>query len=234
MMEEHAEPTGNDPLEYQGRKASRAKSEHRRLQILEASLRIVCKEGVRGIRHRAVAKEAGVPLAATTYYFRDIDELIIDTFTLYTEKAISVLNDFTAHFYQPLSGFLQQDVRSPAAKEKLIDFMTDQVTGYMQNQVQGQRNMLIIEQAFRYEALINSKVHDLAQLHRQALYGTAINFFADIARSPNPRADAEILVGLFHTIEYNSLLNSPEPVDIAQIRSIIKHYISLIVTVFFS
>ena len=41
---------------------------------------------MRGIRHRAVAKEADVPLAATTYYFKDIDELIVDTFTLYTEK----------------------------------------------------------------------------------------------------------------------------------------------------
>src|SRR5690606_40873094 len=80
----------NDPqdLQYHGRKASRAKSEHRRRLILEAALRIVVRDGVRGIRHRAVAAEAEVPLAATTYYFRDIDELIVDTFTLYTEKAL--------------------------------------------------------------------------------------------------------------------------------------------------
>ena len=223
-------PVQDSSLEYQGRKASRAKSEYRRLQILEAALRIVQKEGVRGIRHRAVAKEADVPLAATTYYFKDIDELIVDTFTLYTEKALAVLNEFTSHFYQPLGSFLQQDIRSSEGQEKLIAFMSEKVTEYMQNQVQGQHDMLIIEQSFRYEALINPKVRELAQMHRKALYEKAIEFFSVLVKSANPRADAEILIGLFHTMEYNSLLSSPEPADMAHIRNIIEHYIRLLVT----
>lgn len=69
-------------IHYQGRKAARAKSEHRRRLILEATLRLVAKEGIRGVKHRSVAKEAGVPLASTTYYFKDIDELISDAFML--------------------------------------------------------------------------------------------------------------------------------------------------------
>ena len=69
-------------INYRGRKASRARSEQRRKAILEAALRIVVNDGVRGVRHRAVAKEAEVPLSATTYYFKDISDLIADTFTL--------------------------------------------------------------------------------------------------------------------------------------------------------
>ncbi|CAN0605626.1 unnamed protein product, partial [Ectocarpus sp. 12 AP-2014] len=76
-----------ESIQYHGRKAARAKSEHRRLQILEATLRIAAREGLRGIKHRAVAREAKVPLAATTYYFRDIDELISDAFMLFAERA---------------------------------------------------------------------------------------------------------------------------------------------------
>src|SRR5690554_906244 len=83
-----AELAVHETLQYQGRKATRAKSEQRRRDILEATLRIIRTEGVRGVRHRAVAKEAKVPLAATTYYFKDIDELIVDAFTLYTEQAL--------------------------------------------------------------------------------------------------------------------------------------------------
>src|SRR5690554_7202695 len=75
-----AELAVHETLQYQGRKATRAKSEQRRRDILEATLRIIRTEGVRGVRHRAVAKEAKVPLAATTYYFKDIDELIVDAF----------------------------------------------------------------------------------------------------------------------------------------------------------
>ncbi|MDX5297823.1 MAG: TetR family transcriptional regulator, partial [Gammaproteobacteria bacterium] len=61
-----------ESIQYSGRKAARAKSEHRRRQILEAALRIAAVDGIRGIKHRSVAKEAGVPLASTTYYFKDI------------------------------------------------------------------------------------------------------------------------------------------------------------------
>ncbi|MFT6450425.1 MAG: DNA-binding transcriptional regulator YbjK, partial [Oleispira sp.] len=78
----------SNAVQYKGRKTSRVGSEQRRRLILEAALRIVIREGVRGVRHRAVAKEANVPLAATTYYFKDIQELINDTFTLYAEQSL--------------------------------------------------------------------------------------------------------------------------------------------------
>ena len=42
-------------VEYQGRKASRHGSEQRRQLILDAAMRIVVRDGVRGVRHRAVA-----------------------------------------------------------------------------------------------------------------------------------------------------------------------------------
>lgn len=219
----------NKTLQYQGRKTTRVKSEQRRREILEATLRIVRTEGVRGIRHRAVAKEAEVPLAATTYYFKDIDELIVDAFTLYTEKALLVLKDFTGHFYQPLSQLLVENADSAERREHLIEFMTDQVTSYMRGQLLEQYDMLTIEQAFRYEALVNEKIRKLGQIHRKALYDIAIEFFSNLVNSKQPEADAEILVGLFHTIEYNALLSGSENIDMDKIRNIIKHYINLIV-----
>jgi|SRR5690554_200552 len=219
----------NKTLQYQGRKTTRVKSEQRRRKILEATLRIVRTEGVRGIRHRAVAKEAAVPLAATTYYFKDIDELIVDAFTLYTEKALLVLKDFTGHFYQPLSQLLVENVGSTEKRNHLIEFMTDQVTSYMRGQLLEQYDMLTIEQAFRYEALVNEKIRKLGQIHRQALYMIAVDFFTGLVHSKQPEADADILIGLFHNIEYNALLSGQENIDLDKIRNTIKHYINLIV-----
>lgn len=220
----------DESLQYLGRKASRAKSEHRRIEILEAALRIVRTEGVRGIRHRAVAKEAGVPLAATTYYFRDIDELIVDAFTLYTERALEILNEFTEHFYQPLSDILeQQDISSAKGRQRLIDYMTEQVCGYMLRQVGEQRDLLIVEQALRYEAIINPSVRGLLKMHRQALYEKAIEFFTHLVRSPSPYEDAELLIGLFHTLEYNSLMDDLEDLNVGQIEKSIRHYLALLI-----
>lgn len=60
-----------ESVRYQGRKASRQGSEQRRQAILDAAMRLIVRDGVRAVRHRAVAAEAQVPLSATTYYFKD-------------------------------------------------------------------------------------------------------------------------------------------------------------------
>ncbi len=73
-------------IQYQGRKARRTGSEQRRQAILEASLNIIVRDGIRAVRHRAVAREAGVPLSATTYYFKDLSDLIADTFALFASE----------------------------------------------------------------------------------------------------------------------------------------------------
>jgi DNA-binding transcriptional regulator YbjK len=52
------------------------RGERRRQVLLDATLAIVGREGTAAVTHRAVAAEAGVPLAATTYYFSSKDELI--------------------------------------------------------------------------------------------------------------------------------------------------------------
>lgn len=216
------------PLQYQGRKASRAKSEQRRRIILEAALRIVISEGVRGIRHRAVAKEAGVPLAATTYYFKDIQELIIDTFTLYTEKALAVVNEFTHQFYQPLATMAGMDVRSAEGQKALLNFMVDQLTVYMNEQIVSQREMLIAEQAFRYEAIVNESIRKLAQMHRKALFDKAAEFFRNVGNSKEPEADAEILLGLFHSLEYSALLKNEDELNLSEVSAILRRHLSLL------
>src|SRR5690606_21378739 len=78
-------------VQYHVRKVIRRRSEARRQAILDAAMRIIIREGVRAVRHRAVAAEAEVPLSATTYYFKDISDLITDTFALYVERSAARL-----------------------------------------------------------------------------------------------------------------------------------------------
>lgn len=221
-------------LSYKGRKASRAKSEHRRRLILEAALRIVVREGVRGIRHRAVAKEAEVPLAATTYYFKDIQELIVDTFTLYTEKALGVVNRFADQFYQPLQELSASQLQvltsgNSISEEELdgvLDFLVGQLAVYVSEQAGNEREMLIVEQAFRYEAIVNDSIRELALMHRKALFDKVEEFMRLVA-SPSPKEDAEILMGLFHSIEYSILLIGQNEADFDHIRATLKRYLAL-------
>ena len=59
----------------------RARGERRRQAILDATLALVGRKGAGAITHRAVAEEAGVPLAATTYYFSSKSELVREALT---------------------------------------------------------------------------------------------------------------------------------------------------------
>ncbi len=52
------------------------KGERRKAEIVRATLRLIGARGTDAVTHRAVAREAGVPLSATTYYFDSKDELL--------------------------------------------------------------------------------------------------------------------------------------------------------------
>ena len=111
-------------IQYQGRKARRAGSEQRRQAILEAALNIIVKDGIRAVRHRAVAREADVPLSATTYYFKDISDLIADTFTLFAERALKeVIEPFKQQAFALLSQFSRDSLADADERQRLIDMM---------------------------------------------------------------------------------------------------------------
>jgi DNA-binding transcriptional regulator YbjK len=57
----------------------KARGEKKRRAIVEATLRVVEREGIGGVTHRSVAREAGVPTTASTYYFATLDDLLIAT-----------------------------------------------------------------------------------------------------------------------------------------------------------
>ncbi len=48
----------------------------RRDAIIRATIELILHEGPAAVTHRAVASRAGVPLAATTYYFSGLEDLI--------------------------------------------------------------------------------------------------------------------------------------------------------------
>ena len=215
-------------VKYQGRKTSRAGSEQRRRLILEAALRIVIREGVRGIRHRAVAKEADVPLAATTYYFKDIQELINDTFTLYAEQALEVVTQFSKRLYEPLeNGNGKSVVEALNSDEDMTDVIAVSLTDYVIEQVSQHRESLIAEQAFRYEAILNPHLRKLGEVHKVALMQKLTDLLT-LMQSAHPAEDATIVISVLHRIEYEGLLLETEELGREAIYSTLLRMLSLL------
>lgn len=216
-----------ESVQYQGRKASRQGSEQRRQAILDAAMRLIVREGVRAVRHRAVAAEAQVPLSATTYYFKDIDDLITDTFAQFVERSAAQM----AAFWGSTQGVLQELVGrldgSEQARRQLADEIAELAVQYVQRQLRDRRDHLIAEQAFQQEALLNPRLSDLVRAHRQILQQGVTHFF-EVLGSRQPEQDAVLLTATIMRMEYQGLLDGVEHLDSQGMLAILKRYMNLV------
>lgn len=65
------------------------KGEARRTALLDAVLRVLAREGAGAVTHRSVAREAGVPVAAATYYFASLDDLYVSALKRATAEEVT-------------------------------------------------------------------------------------------------------------------------------------------------
>lgn len=59
-----------------GRRGQTDRGQRRRNALLEAAAELIISEGFAGVSHRSLAERTGLPLAATTYYFSSLDEIL--------------------------------------------------------------------------------------------------------------------------------------------------------------
>jgi len=216
-----------DSVQYQGRKAARQGSEQRRQAILDAAMRIIVRDGVRAVRHRAVASEAAVPLSATTYYFKDINDLITDTFALFVERSAAAMSAFWANAEQQLRQIevgLGQDLES---RRQLLEQIVDMAVAYVCAQLSGNRDSLLAEQALRLEALLNPGLLALANAHRKILYQGVDRFFL-VLGSQQPDEDAKVLTGMILQMEYQGLLDGVDDLNLDEMRGLLRRYLRLV------
>jgi DNA-binding transcriptional regulator YbjK len=197
-------------VEYRGRKASRQGSEQRRQDILDAVMRIVVRDGVRAVRHRAVAAEAAVPLSATTYYFKDIDDLLTDAFSQYVERSAVYMAKLWENTEVTLREMIARAEATAAAGARLADEIALMAMEYIRRQLLTRRDYLIAEHAFRSEALINPRLASLVNAHQDILLQGACRFL-QVMGSVQPLQDAQVLTGVMCQMEYQGLLHGPQP-----------------------
>lgn len=63
----------------------------RRADILDATLTVIARDGIGRTSHRAIAREADVPLGSTTYYFPSLRVLVEEALELCTTRMVEQL-----------------------------------------------------------------------------------------------------------------------------------------------
>lgn len=180
-----------------------------RAKINEATLQIIKREGMRGVRHRAVAKEAGVPLGATTYHFKDIEDLIVSAFIQWRGDGVLRGNPIVDR----VLGFIEKNAQKLSGSElgrktlarEIYQFMVD----YEVDQIENHRDDRIIELAFYHESLLVDKLRcEVLDYWKTQLSNLMPPFTA--MQSPDPMADARITQSIFHQLEREAVMKGDD------------------------
>ena len=94
------------------------KGVRRQYALVSAAAELLCEGGFDAVRHRAVARRAGLPLAATTYYFSSLDDLIV--------KAVEHVGALEAQQLRERLGGLSRRRRGA---EATVDVLVDLLVG---------------------------------------------------------------------------------------------------------
>jgi len=179
------------------------------------------------VRHRAVAAEADVPLSATTYYFKDINDLITDTFAQFVERSAAHMG----HFWSSTEGLLREQVSqldgSAESRRRLANEIARLAVEYVRQQLLNRRDQLLAEQAFQQEALLNPRLHGLLRAHRQILLQGVTHFF-EVLGSQQAEQDAKLLTAIIVRMEYQGLLDGVEHLDSEDMLAMLKRYMHLV------
>lgn len=223
-----AQPTTKaDEIQFQGRKAQRADSRERRRAILEATLRIIVRDGIRGVRHRAIAKEADVPLAATTYYFKDILSLVSDAFNLFAQDSLKQTEALAESGLAALEKLKGANLADPQIFEVLVTALSNAILSHIRTQIE-ERDRRILESTFKTEALRNPLLARTACIPQENITSSIMNFFK-VLGSNDPESDAHIVHGVVLYLEYQLLLGQ-QISEFSAVQKTIKRLISQVLT----
>jgi DNA-binding transcriptional regulator YbjK len=189
-----------------------AQRAERRGAILAATIRILSDRGLAAVTHRAVAREADVPLAATTYYFSSKDELVVEALAILVDEEIARVGERAREMGEALS--------SPS--EAAAAF-TD---------------VLIPDAAVAGALLAKFEVY-LEAARRPVLRATAAQWraaFAELAESalrlagvPDPERQAPLLVAGIDGILVHELSDGrPDAGDLDRLRGRLEQFFALI------
>jgi len=156
------------------------RNEQRRRRILDATVQIIGREGPGAVTHRAVAAEAGVPLAATTYYFASKAALLDEAFTVSMESDLVELEVLA---------------RSMAQSPVSVEGFARSIGRFLVTQLRYRRTMVVAQYELTLEAARDAALGSAARASAEAYMVLFQEMLAKIGAA-DPPGDARLLIAV--------------------------------------
>ncbi len=167
-----------------GAKTRAEQRAERRRAIIDAALRIIASRGLPAVTHRTVAREAKVPLAATTYYFASKDEILAEALESLSAAEVERLSELTSEI--GLGSKSQEEVAAALGKALIPE------------PEEAERRWLAQFEIY-VEAARNPELRPAVQRWREAFVGLAESSLRAVG-APDPERRAPIAIAAINGI----------------------------------
>ncbi|KGJ87733.1 transcriptional regulator, TetR family [Colwellia psychrerythraea] len=182
----------------------RSKGEKTREKILIAAIEVLALNGVKGTTHRAIASHAQLQLSLTTYYFKDIQELIHQAFKLNSAHILSRADTILEVAFTQITKIEKKELRKTAVKEVLCQQLSEITSLHLIENIKHYAISLAVEQLMFTEIQVTPVLRLLVEEHELAQlvpYEQLCRFFNKV----NPELDAKIMYTVFSQLQYGQL-----------------------------
>jgi DNA-binding transcriptional regulator YbjK len=183
-----------------------------RAAIIDATIRLIGREGVDGVTHRAVAREAGVSLSSTTYHYASRDEIV--------SAALRHVADLEIER-------IARDAEALAEGHTDLHSIARALTAWLAEQMYGDE--LLRVRAGYHLQLEAARRPELRVIH--VAWGQAVQGLAErvlrAAGSPRPRTDASILSSAIDGLRLDEV-TAPRPGFERRARPVIERLLSIL------
>ncbi len=192
-----------------------ARGVQKKRELLQAVLRLVAREGVRAVTHRAVAAEAETSLRSTTYYFATKEDMIREAFRFFVARSLERVEDTT----------------KVAAAQELdfaagLDLMVEQIRSEYEDPDTSWAAEFELVLAIAREPALAPEYRKFQSRLDKRLEGV----MKDLG-SPKPVRDARIVLAFLRGFELEQLSRPDRPISLRTLRTDLERLVRALVAV---
>lgn len=199
----------------------RSKGERTREKILLAAIDVLAINGIKGTTHRAIANHAEIQLSLTTYYFKDIGELVQQAFQLNSDYLRARTDTILQKVFTSLESIDKATLKKVSVKSELCEKLTEITASYLFENIKKEAIPLAVEQLMFTTMQVSPELKKLAQEHELSQL-KPFSKLASYFNKKDPEIDAQMMRTIFSQLQYSQLTIEPSELSIEPIQKITR------------
>ncbi|BFM16372.1 TetR family transcriptional regulator [Maricurvus nonylphenolicus] len=193
-----------------------------RTAILDATLIIILRDGIRSVKYKSVAEVAGVTQSSIAYYFKDIPQLITEAFLHYLEGYEVGMEVARGVGKKILAKYKGQDLQAREVREAIVNDHVNSLMYIIASGDEDSATYMLLDRIFRNEMLQNPDLFGALRAQDQKDLEAMEHFFQALG-CKFPEEDAVQLFSLLWFLSERLLQNRHSDSEITYARRMLRN-----------